>query len=102
MSADAEWEAWVDHIRTDTIPKMIDSAFVVSLVPEGDTDIKFAVELGLCIMLDKPILAVVPPGVKVSDKLAAIADIIIVGNPGDLGFDDRLRAAITDLRGRMP
>ena len=53
-----------------------DSAVTISLVPSGETDIKFAVELGLSIMLDKPLLARVKPGTPIPDALARTADEI--------------------------
>lgn len=46
-----------------------------------DLDVKFCVELGASIMLDKPILAVVRPGVKCSKKLMTVVDEIIEGDP---------------------
>jgi hypothetical protein len=52
----------------------------------GEPDVKFSVELGMSIMLDKPILAVVQPGAKVPDHLARVADLIVecdMNNPAD-------------------
>ena len=73
----AEWDDFVDGVRRDALAKISDSAFVMSLVPRGDTDIKFEVELGLAIMLDKPILAVVLPGAAVPERLRRVADEIV-------------------------
>jgi hypothetical protein len=71
----SEWDRFVDHFRRDTAEKIAGSAAFVSLVPLGETvDVKFAVELGAAIMLDKPILAVIRPGVQVPGKLAAVVD----------------------------
>lgn len=50
---------------------------MVSLVPTEQTDIKFALELGVAIMLDKPIIAVVRPGTRVPAKLVAVADELL-------------------------
>lgn len=69
------WQAFVKHSR-ETATKIDQSAFVMSLVPD-QVDVKFAVELGLSIMYDKPIVAVVTPGVKVPEKLRQIADEIV-------------------------
>jgi hypothetical protein len=71
------WDDFVDRARRDALEKIDSSAFVMSLVPRGPADIKFAVELGLSIMLDKPIVAVVMPGAEVPDKLRAVADEIV-------------------------
>lgn len=77
MTDDAEWDRWVAHIRKETVAKMADSAFVMSLVPSGETDIKFAVELGLAIMLDKPIVALAVRGTEVPPGLRRVAHAII-------------------------
>lgn len=72
------WDKWVEHVRSETVHKMNESAFVMQLVQESDKmDIKFAVEVGLSIMLDKPILAVAAPGVTIPRKLRKVADVVI-------------------------
>lgn len=61
----------------DRLPKLIGGSKVsISIVPD-DVDPKFAVELGYMIMLNKPIIVVVPPGRSVPDKLAQVADRIV-------------------------
>lgn len=65
---------------------MADSAMCVSLVPhDGATDAKFAVELGYAIMLDKPIIAVVPPGRTVPDGLRRVAYAVVEADMGAEG-----------------
>ena len=73
----AEWDRFIDHVRENTVKAMTDSAFVASLVPSGEPDIKFAVELGLAIMLGKPLIAIVMPGTKVPAGLRKVADSIV-------------------------
>lgn len=96
---DPQARAWADEVRTGLIPKMRESAIVVSLVPDDASygDIKFAVELGMSIMLDKPIIAVVPPGVQLPDKLVRIADVLVEGPVGADGFQERLQDAIAKV-----
>lgn len=72
-----DFKAWKKDVQENLIPKLEDSGCTVSLMPEGETDVKFAVELGLSIMLEKPIIIVVAPGTKVPLKLAQIADEIV-------------------------
>jgi nucleoside 2-deoxyribosyltransferase len=73
-----DWERWVTHVRESTVRQMAGSAFVASLVPDKDeTDVKFAVELGLAIMLGKPIVAIAVAGRPVPGKLREIADTVI-------------------------
>lgn len=54
-----------------------DSSMVVVLMPHAEFDAKIAVEIGLAILLDKPIVAVIRPGVQVSEKLARTVDHFI-------------------------
>jgi len=78
-----EMKEWADHIRKELVPKLVGSAATVSIVPKGETDVKYAVELGMSIMLEKPLVLMVSPGAHVPDKLAQIADAII-----EIDFDD--------------
>ncbi|WP_142282902.1 hypothetical protein [Mycobacterium aquaticum] len=94
-----EFRDYARRVRTELIPKLRDSAASISLVPNGPTDVKFAVELGLSIMLDKPIVAVVPPGTKVPAKLVAVADRIVEGDLNDRTLADRLNTAIREVLG---
>lgn len=73
------WDDFVKHAREDTLGKMLDSSMVMSLIPtsEAKVDVKFAVELGMAIMLGKPIVAVAQPGTPIPPKLAQVADRII-------------------------
>lgn len=77
---DKQWQSFVDHVRRDALVKMTDSAAVVSICPAGEPDIKFAVELGLAIMLDKPLLIVVGSGRVVPEHLRRVADEIVVAD----------------------
>lgn len=82
---DPEFIEWANHVQNDVVPKMKGSAVCVNLAPQGETDIKFACELGLSIMLDKPIVLVCEPGQILPDKLLNIADKVVEldwkGNP---------------------
>ncbi|RPI09107.1 MAG: hypothetical protein EHM63_05235 [Actinobacteria bacterium] len=80
---DPDFKAWAYRTRTQVMPMVQDSALVVSLVPKGDADMKFAVELGLAIMLDKPLVIVVEPGQIIAGKLRQVADEIVEWVPGD-------------------
>lgn len=91
---DPQWLAYADHARNELVPKLKESAISISLLTEGKTDIKFALELGMSIMLDKPIIAVVMPGVAVPPKIRAVADAIVEGDVNDPDFGDRLQEAI--------
>jgi len=76
---DPEAQAWAQLALDDLVPKLRDSYATVSIHPEeaGLSDIKFALELGLSIMLDKPLILVVVPGRRVPARLQRVVDDII-------------------------
>lgn len=77
----SRWDEFVEHFRREAIGKIAGSSAFVSLVPSPeDLDVKFAVELGAAIMLDKPILVLAPPGVRVPDNLRAVASEVVVAD----------------------
>jgi nucleoside 2-deoxyribosyltransferase len=98
---DPGWKAYAKRCRDELMPMIQDSACAVSLVPSGEVDVKFAVELGFMIMLDKPIIAVVSAGSKVPLKLAKIADEIVEGDIGDPDFQGRFMAAMDRVRAKL-
>ena len=79
-----EWQQFAEQCITELVPKIDGSAMTISLVPKGSSDVKFAVELGFSIMLDKPIIAVIQPGMKVPGKLLAVADAIVELDPDNM------------------
>lgn len=73
-----EWDAFVEAFRREAVEKISGSAGFLSLIPESDDiDVKFCVELGAAIMMNKPIIAVVHKGRTAPEKLAKIADEIV-------------------------
>lgn len=96
---DPDVQEWARHVREDLVPKVRQSAVGVSLVTAAEPDVKFAVELGMMILLDKPIIAVVYPGVVVPEHLTRAADALVEGPTDSPGFGDRLQAAITRVLG---
>lgn len=94
---DPEFREWEKRVRDELVPKLDGSALTVSLVPEGKTDVKFAVELGLSIMLDKPIVAVVKPGVKVPERLARVVDRWVEGDVTTEEGREKMAAAIRQV-----
>ena len=72
-----QWEEFVRNVREDALAKIADASFVVSLMPSGEADIKYAVELGLSIMLDKPLLVVAHPDATVPRHLQRVSDTIV-------------------------
>jgi hypothetical protein len=89
-----EWRRYSKRAIRELLPMIADSAVTISLAPKGETDIQFALELGLSIMLDKPIIAVIEPGTQVPAKLAKIADEIVE-------YGDDLQQRITAALARV-
>lgn len=70
-----DWLSYRDRVRNELVPMIEASALVTSIIPEdGKADVKFAVELGFSIMMDKPIIAMVQAGTKIPEKLARVVD----------------------------
>jgi hypothetical protein len=77
-SQDPTAKRWMEHVIDDMEPKMRASVATVSLVPEDRLgDVKFWVELGASICMDKPIIAVVLGDKPLPKKLAKVADEIV-------------------------
>jgi hypothetical protein len=92
-----DWVDWETDVRDNLIPKLTNSGAVAMLVPRGESDVKFAVELGLSIMLDKPIVALVRPGTTLPPKLAAIADRVVIYDVGSPSARDAIGDAIMSV-----
>lgn len=90
---DPVWLEYAQHAREELAPMMKDSAITLSIF-SGEIDPKMAIEMGYMILLDKPIIAVVTPGVKVPGKLAIVADEIVELSLGDESFPQRLQDAM--------
>lgn len=90
-------QEWFALVRAHLVPKLRHSAVTVCLVPD-QVDVKFAVELGLSIMLDKPIILLVQPGRPVPPKLALLADEIVEGPLSDPTSAQRMSEAISRVR----
>lgn len=81
--ADDAWSnpdvrAFLRDAEENLVPKLENSAITVSVLTEKALlDPKFAIELGFSILLDKPIIVAVAPGVKVPGKLVLAADHIM-------------------------
>ena len=93
---DPEVVAWAQDIARRMVPAMASTEAVALIVPEEVSvpDVKLAVELGFALLLDKPLMLVVPPGREVPARLAAVADELIEwsDDPGVMG--ERVRAAL--------
>lgn len=99
MSADPfdspEARAWARRVLDELVPMIAGSAASVSIVPNDEGDVKFAVELGFSIMLDKPIILAVAPGRSIPEHLVRVADEIVELDVGNPAAALRLQEALT-------
>lgn len=68
--------AWLRQAQRDLLPKMADSAFVMSLY-SGEADAKLAIETGFAVLLDKPMMALISPGTKAPRKLLTVCEELV-------------------------
>lgn len=93
-----EWKAYSQRALEELVPMMRGSAVTISLAPKGDaTDIKFALELGLSIMMDKPIIVVVFPDTTAPAKLLQFADRVVEGSYDDTVLHQRMAVALRQV-----
>lgn len=97
-------EAYLRRARRELLPKLRRSQAFLSICPsaEDEPDLQFALELGLAVLLDKPILAVVPKGRTCPPGVARIAHIVLenvdIDNPLD---SQRVQDAVNALLGEF-
>lgn len=93
---DPQAQEYLDRAERELLPKVEQSRTTLALW-DGTVDAKNALEIGYMVCLDKPIILIVPPGTKVPNKLALVADSIIEGDVGDPTVAERLAAEIMRL-----
>lgn len=92
------WDEFVEEFRADALQKIDESAFILSLVPREDFDVKFALELGTAIMLGKPIVAVLPPGARIPGNLERVTDKVIRADVETEEGRHRIAEALLELK----
>ncbi len=101
MSSDygPEFDKFVKRVRKELVPKIEDSNIFVAITPGSPdkVDVKFAVELGLAIMYNKPIIATIAPGTQIPEKLSRVVDRFVELDLSDPTGRERLVAAINEM-----
>lgn len=79
---DPGFREFAEHVLKETLPNMKESAMFMTIAPlkEEMADVRQAVEIGMAIMLDKPLIVIVPPGRHIAQKLVRIADHVITAD----------------------
>jgi len=104
-----EFREYAEHVLAEMFPKLAGSALAVSIAP-GQTlgpddapdvgDVKYWVELGAMIMLDKPILVFAAPGQPLPERLVRVADEVVRADPSSPEGRDALAAKLTVMAER--
>jgi hypothetical protein len=96
---DRAWKDYSQHFRREVVPKLLDSAVFMSIGTEvGVFDVKQATEVGAALMMDKPIMIVVPKGRRIGERLRRAADIVIDNwEPNDPASQLEMTAALHRL-----
>lgn len=103
MSDDQAFEAFKARVRDDLIPKIASSRVFLSIVPPLDKiDVQFAIQLGIAVLLDKPIIACVPPGTAIPEKLARVVDRFVELDLADPTWQSRLMKTIGEMTETLP
>lgn len=98
-----EWKAYAAHAANDLIPKVTSSAVTLALVPDPETelDMKFCIELGACIMLDKPILGIAVPGQRIPERYLRVADEVLYIDLSTPEGQEELQQGLTSFMQRF-
>jgi hypothetical protein len=92
----SELDDYLDHAQREMLPKLEGSALVITIGADKP-DIKLCLEVGASILLDKPLILMLPKGRQVSANLKRVATVIVEGNMNDPETCDRLRSAIESI-----
>ena len=107
--ADDPWndpgmKAWLARASEELVPKLDASRMSVVLV-KGKTasegDLQLAIELGLSVLMDKPILVIVVDGKPSPPKLVGVADAVVHLHEGELKRPSgraKVMKALTDMK----
>lgn len=91
-----ELKRYLEHAAREMIPMMKDSALSIAIL-NADPDPKLCLEIGAAIMLDKPLIILVPRGERVPANLKRVASRIVFGEPNDPKVQAEIQDAITSV-----
>jgi len=90
---DSAIKAWLENASRDMLPKMESSACAISIY-SGKVDPKLCLEVGAAILLNKPIVLLVPLEQGVPWALERAAACIVRGDAKDPATQKELSAAL--------
>jgi hypothetical protein len=96
------WRDYAKHAQDELLPKVEESAIAVSIVPAGEADIKFLLELGAMVWYGKPILVVASEGRPIPEGLRRIATAIVQGNIDQPAGRALMQEKLTEMLEKLP
>jgi hypothetical protein len=102
LRSGSEDRAWADYsqaFREKLMPQLLSSAVCIAMYDaEGDdAEIRFATQLGIMLLYDKPIILTHPAGLELPERLRRIADEVVELDLGDPACQDALVGALRRL-----
>ena len=80
-AADRGLNEFLDDWRERVLPNIAQSAAVLVIAPEDKhADLKIAIEVGMAILLEKPLIVFKPKDRDAAPRLLTIADLVIEGD----------------------
>lgn len=92
--SDPQWRAWADHVRDNVVGRILASTHIIAVVPERADDLQFAAEVGLAMMLGRPLILVIAEGRGLPVKLGEVAETVVRYGPTAGPLEQQLRAAL--------
>jgi len=88
-----------DKARGDIIPKMTNSAMVFCpIFSDKDKDIWMALQLGLALLLDKPLVVLGTDNAELPARLRQVADVVIeASSMQEPGLADKVAKATAEM-----
>lgn len=102
---DRAWTDYTEHFRRDVVPRLLSSASIIQIgegVPDEITSdvIQAGTELGVMLLLDKPLILLVPIGTTVPAALRrAATEVVEDVDMDDPATQDRIAAVVRRLGG---
>jgi len=98
-----EMKAWLEDARVNLIP-LLQKTEASVFEARTTTDLKYAIELGLSILMNKPILAVVLDDRQAPPKLLEIADHVLHMKAREMGTpagERKFQAAVEEMMAKV-
>lgn len=103
---DRTWADYAEAFRNEVWPHLVSAAVFVSVAEDwadqeltGDA-VQAATDIGMAVMIGRPLLVIVPVGISLHPRLRAVATMVL--DDVDMGTEEaqqRIIAALAQLKG---